>query len=100
MLNVNPSKEVCCRCCFHSLRVSHRWNGQTLPSFAQKVHSAFETCTKLLRYRNLSALELIMGLVTLSLEMLSLLKEVSKVLEVRSLRCSPVDKILVNLNAS
>jgi hypothetical protein len=41
-----------------------------------------------------------MGLVTLSLEMLSLLKEVSKVLEVRSLRCSPVDKILVNLNAS
>jgi hypothetical protein len=64
-----------------------------VPSFAQKVHSAFETCTKLLRYSNLTALEL-------TLEMLLLFNEVSEVLEMRTLRGFPADDRLVDIKAS
>jgi hypothetical protein len=72
----------------------------TVLSFAQKVHSAFETCTKLLRYSNLSALKLITGLVNLTLEMLLLFDEVSEVLEMRTLRGSSADNRLVEINPS
>jgi hypothetical protein len=71
-----------------------------VPSFAQKVHSAFETCTKLLRYSNLTALELVTGLVNLTLEMLLLFNEVSEVLEMRTLRGFPADDRLVDIKAS
>jgi hypothetical protein len=71
-----------------------------VPSFAQKVHAALEACTKLLRYSNLSALELITGLVNLAMEMFSLFNEISEVLEVRTLRSFPADHRLVNINAS
>jgi hypothetical protein len=71
-----------------------------VPSFAQKVHAALEACTKLLRYSNLSALELVTDLFDLTVEMFSLFNEISEVLEVRTLRSFPADYRLVNINTS